>query len=129
MDNKRTSSDLLANVISEVMLSKKANDVTIMNLQKIDNTICEYFVVCHGNSFSQIQTLRDTIIDEVRKAINEKPWHIEGSGSSEWLLIDYQNVIVHIFLEQARQYYRIEDLWADAEFTYKQDPVSVNREQ
>ena len=100
---------MLANIIGEIMLSKKANDVVIMNLKPLPNTICDYFVVCHGNSFVQIQTIRDAVIDEVRKAVSEKPWHVEGANDSEWLLIEY---------------YKIEDLWADAEFSHLKDTAA-----
>jgi ribosome-associated protein len=124
MDKEKKSSLMLANIIGEIMLSKKDNDVVIMNLKPLPNTICDYFVVCHGNSFVQIQTIRDAVIDEVRKAVSEKPWHVEGANDSEWLLIDYQNVIVHIFLNRAREYYKIEDLWADAEFSHLKDTAA-----
>ena len=119
-------SKMLSNVIAEIMLTKKAKDVITINLKNIEGTVCDYFVVCHGHSHTQILTIRDAVVDEVRKMVGEKPWHIEGADSSEWLLIDYQNVIVHIFMEEARKYYDIESLWADGEFMKFEDNTITN---
>ena len=122
MNIEKEPSLLLADIIAEIMLSKKANNVIIMNLKKTNNSLCDRFVICHGNSTTQIQTIRDAIIEEVRKAVGEKPWHVEGMNNSEWLLLDYRDVIVHIFLEKTRKFYNIEDLWADSDFTHVEDP-------
>ena len=108
---------LLSEIIAKAMVSKKAEHVIRMDLRKIRNRICDCFVVCQGNSAVHIQTIRDAVIDEVRKAVGEKPWHVEGEDKSEWLLVDYANVVVHIFMEKTRKFYNIEDLWADAEIT------------
>lgn len=112
---------LLSDLITEAMLSKKASNIVVLNLQGVENSVCDYFIICSGNSLVHIQTLRDSIIHEVRKAIKEKPWHVEGNEKSEWLLIDYTDVVVHIFLDKTRKFYGIEDLWADAEITSIED--------
>ncbi|MDD4142574.1 MAG: ribosome silencing factor [Bacteroidales bacterium] len=112
---------LLSDLITEAMLSKKASNIVVLNLQGVENSVCDCFIICSGNSLVHIQTLRDSIIHEVRKAIKEKPWHVEGNEKSEWLLIDYTDVVVHIFLDKTRKFYGIEDLWADAEITSIED--------
>ncbi|MDL2228325.1 ribosome silencing factor [Bacteroidales bacterium OttesenSCG-928-K03] len=114
MSKEKNDAILLSEIIIEAMLSKKAEDVIRMDLREIPNRVCDCFVICSGNSLVQINSIRDAIIEEVRKALKEKPWHVEGIEKSEWLLLDYSNVVVHIFLESKRRFYNIEDLWADA---------------
>ncbi|MDR2084830.1 MAG: ribosome silencing factor [Bacteroidales bacterium] len=114
MSKEKNDAILLSEIIIEAMLSKKAENVIRMDLRDIPNRVCDCFVICSGNSLVQINSIRDAIIEEVRKAVKEKPWHVEGIEKSEWLLLDYSNVVVHIFLESTRKFYNIEDLWADA---------------
>jgi ribosome-associated protein len=95
---------------------KKGKDITVLDLSSIPTAVCKYFIVCNGDSTTQVQALADSVIEEVRKATGEKPWHTEGYDNREWILLDYSNIVIHIFLPEVREFYGLEDLWADADF-------------
>jgi ribosome-associated protein len=114
---KSESPDSLADVVVHGMQERKALDIVKLNLQKIPNTITDYFVICHGTSRSQVDAIAESVQMEVKKATGMNPWHKEGYENAEWILLDYFDVVVHIFIEEARNYYKLEKLWADAEFT------------
>jgi len=96
---------------------KKINGHEIVNidLSKINDTVCENFVICHGESNTQVYAIADSIEKTVKETLGEKVWHKEGMENAQWILIDYANVVVHVFQKQYREYYKLEDLWADAE--------------
>jgi ribosome-associated protein len=104
---------LLASVIKGIF-EKKGQNVLKIDLRKLDTRITDYFVICHAPSSTQVSALCDSVDDTVRKEIGEKPLHVEGLENSYWVLLDYGNVIVHIFLEEYRKFYSLESLWADA---------------
>ncbi|MFH1004453.1 MAG: ribosome silencing factor [Bacteroidota bacterium] len=94
---------------------KKGNVITCINLKKIQNAACDYFVICEGNSKTQIQAITHSVEEFIEKNTGERPWHIEGMQNAEWVLMDYVSVVVHIFHPQMRQYYGLENMWADAD--------------
>lgn len=94
---------------------KKGKDITVLDLSHIPTAVCKYFVLCNGDSTTQVQALADSVEEEVRKGLSEKPWHTEGYDNKEWILIDYADVVVHVFLPEVREFYGLEDLWADAQ--------------
>ena len=94
---------------------KKGFDIAVLAVGKIKNMVTDYFVVCSGNTDRQTQAIADAIGDEVQKATGDKPWHVEGHQRGEWILLDYVNVVVHVFVPKARSYYGLEELWGDAE--------------
>ncbi len=108
----------LANHIGELALEKKASEVVILDVHEL-TSITDAFVICSGGSDVQVKAIADHILDEM--AAVEKPWHREGYETREWILLDYVNVVVHIFHEASRKYYNLERLWADAEITALQD--------
>ncbi|MCG9911567.1 MAG: ribosome silencing factor [Flavobacteriales bacterium] len=93
---------------------KKGKEIHLLDLSDIPTAVCKYFLICNGDSTTQVQALADSIIEEVRKATGEKPWHTEGYDNKEWILIDYADLVVHVFLPEVRDFYGLEDLWADA---------------
>ncbi len=105
----------LTNAIVKGMLEKKGNDVVIMDLKSAGTSIADYFIICHGDSHTQVDALARSVEEEVFKATGEKPVFSEGRQNSEWILLDYINVVVHIFLREQRDFYGIERFWADAE--------------
>jgi ribosome-associated protein len=105
---------LLSSIITGIF-DKKGHDVLKIDLRKLENRIADYFVICHGTSTTQVDALCDSVDDTVRKKAGEKPLHIEGLDNCFWVLLDYGNVVVHIFLEKYREFYSLESLWADAE--------------
>ena len=107
---------LLANIIKGIE-EVKGNDIDILDLREIDNSACDYFIICNGNSNTQVNAIVNSIQKTVSKAIKDKPWHVEGSDNAEWVLMDYVNIVVHVFQKQIREYYNIESLWGDAKIT------------
>ena len=92
----------------------KGQDIEILDLRELENTVCDYFIICNGTSNTQVNAIVNSIQKTVSKAIQEKPWHIEGSNNAEWVLIDYVHVVVHVFQKHIREFYNIEGLWGDA---------------
>lgn len=104
----------LLNAIIDGMLDKKGHQILVLDLRPTGNSVADWFVICHGTSNTQADAIADSVEDTVRKRLNEKPWHTEGFQNAEWILLDYVNVVVHVFQEPIRDFYRLEDLWADA---------------
>ena len=108
--------DLLANIIKGIE-EVKGDNIKILDLRAIDNTVCDYFVICDGNSNTQVNAIVNSIQKVVSKELKDKPWHVEGAENGEWVLMDYVNIVVHVFQKHIREYYRIENLWGDAKIT------------
>ncbi|GAB4203573.1 MAG: hypothetical protein Fur0023_10550 [Bacteroidia bacterium] len=107
--------EILLKTIIEGMQEKKANNITVLDLRKIENAFCNYFVVCEAESKPQLQAITDSVEEFTRKKLSVKPHHIEGLQNAEWILIDYLTIVVHIFRSDVRDFYKIENLWADAD--------------
>ena len=110
---KDDAESVLKQVIA-AMQDKKARSVISLDLSKIPNAVTKYFVICHAPSKTQVDAIYENVIEFVRKECETKPFNREGYVHSEWILIDYVDVVVHIFLEDIRAFYNLEDLWADA---------------
>lgn len=117
MTKKKASSDQLIAEIIKGIEQVKGSEITILDLRDIENTVCEYFVICEGSSNTQVNAIAGSVQKIVSKNLKDKPWHVEGEGNAEWILIDYVNVVVHIFQKQVREFYDIESLWGDAKTT------------
>ena len=107
-------SDILLETIIEGIQELKGKDAAILDLKKIETAVCKYFVICSGTSNTHVSSITDSVKKIVSKEIQEKPWHIEGLNTSEWVLLDYSDIVVHVFQEKTREFYRLEDLWGDA---------------
>ncbi|MDP5230501.1 MAG: ribosome silencing factor [Cellulophaga sp.] len=117
MQKKQASVDELISVILEGIEEVKGNNINILDLRKIENTVCDYFIICNGTSNTHVNAIVGSIQKTVSKSIKDKPWHVEGSENSEWILMDYVNVVVHVFQKHIREFYDIEGLWGDAKVT------------
>ena len=113
--------ELLVNKITEGIQEKKGKGIVIADLTEIDDTICNYFIICEGNSPSQVAAIVDSIADYVREEISIKPWAVDGLNNAEWVAMDYSDVIVHVFLPEVRDFYDLEHLWEDAKLTHLPD--------
>ncbi|MCF6349685.1 MAG: ribosome silencing factor [Flavobacteriaceae bacterium] len=111
---KKTSNDQLVTEIIGGIENVKGKNITILDLREIENTICDYFIICDGNSNTQVSAISSSIQKKVGKNAKEKPWHVEGEANAEWILIDYVSVVVHIFQKKIREFYDLEELWGDA---------------
>lgn len=107
----------LLDAIVEGMEERKAKNITILNINKLENRVTDYFVICDADSKTHVKSIADSVEDMVIKLTNEKAYHTEGHQNSEWILIDYINIVVHVFLRETREFYNIEGLWGDAEIT------------
>ena len=114
---KGASSETLSDVIVKGMQEKKASDIVVMDLRKIKNAVADFFVICSGNSDKQLDAISDSIDAEVFKALKENPWHTEGKNNKEWMLLDYIDVVAHVFRKDRREFYALERLWGDADIT------------
>lgn len=104
----------LVDAIVEGMLEKKANDVVSLDLTKIPNAVCSYFIICDADSTTHVGTIADFVEANTKQKLKERVWMKEGQANAEWVLLDYGNVVVHIFQREQRKFYNIEALWADA---------------
>ena len=111
---KHKGTDQLITEIVRGIEEIKGQDIEILDLREIENTVCDYFVICNGTSNTQVNAIVNSVQKTVSKAIQEKPWHVEGSNNAEWVLLDYVHVVVHVFQKQIREFYNIEGLWGDA---------------
>ncbi|MFT6128084.1 MAG: ribosome-associated protein [Urechidicola sp.] len=117
MAKKKVSEDELITVIIKGIEEIKGIDIQLFDLREIENTVTNYFIICTGNSNTQVKAISQSVQKMVSKELKDKPWHIEGEGNAEWILMDYVNVLVHIFQKDIREYYDIESLWGDAKIT------------
>ncbi|TPV34140.1 ribosome silencing factor [Paucihalobacter ruber] len=114
--NKITADQLITAIIGGIE-DVKGQEINILDLREIENTVCDYFVVCEGTSNTQVSAIVNSIQKKVSREVKDKPWHVEGEENAEWVLIDYVNVVVHVFQKHIRAYYDIESLWGDAKST------------
>ena len=119
MAKKRQGSDAekLSEVIVRGMQEKKAIDIVVMDLRKVKNAVADFFVICSGGSDKQLDAIATGVDEEVYKTLKENPWHSEGKNNKEWVLIDYIDVVVHIFQKEKRAFFALERLWGDAKIT------------
>jgi len=121
--NKELSSKDLSELVAKGMIEKKGLDIAILDLRKVKNSITDFFVICSGNSDTQIDALANSVEDEVYKMSKTEPWQKEVKANGEWILIDYVDVVAHIFNKDRRKHYDLEELWGDAEVTYLEDSM------
>jgi ribosome-associated protein len=104
----------LVNAIVEAVDDKKGENIVSLDLRKLDNAVCQYFIVCNANSTTQVGAIADGVSDKVLEKTGEEPWHSEGYENCLWVLLDYGDVVLHVFQTEQRDFYKLEDLWADA---------------
>ncbi|MFM1807589.1 MAG: ribosome silencing factor [Bacteroidota bacterium] len=115
-ENPRSSDELIALIIDGVE-DVKGVEINLLDLRDIDNTVCDFFIICNGTSNTHVNAIVSSVQKKVSKAIKVKPWHVEGTDNSEWVLMDYVDVVVHVFQRHIRERYDIEGLWGDAKLT------------
>jgi ribosome-associated protein len=102
------------------MQEKKGNDLVRLDLRNINSSVADYFVICHADSATQVKAIANSVEEEIYKAVQQEPWRKEGLEYGEWILLDYIDVVIHIFRTDKREFYGVEDLWGDAEIkSYK----------
>lgn len=116
-ETKEIKSSELADCIVSALKETKAKDIVVLDLRKIEGAVTDYFIICSGETYTQIDGISHSVVRTSRKELHQKPWHQEGKGMTDWVLLDYVNVVVHVFQEETRKHYNLEELWADAERT------------
>ncbi|WP_310394591.1 ribosome silencing factor [Hymenobacter sp.] len=114
----RQDSDTLADLVVRGMQDKKASDIVVLNLKQLKNAVADYFIICSANSDTQIDAVARSVEEEIEKVTGESPWQTEGRTNREWVLLDYVDVVVHVFLRDRRKFYALEELWGDADISY-----------
>ena len=112
---KEKNSSILVEVAVSALEDKKGLDIVYIDFSKVSNTVAQYFVICHGTSNVHVASLADGVIEKLGREMGEKPWNREGMENAEWILLDYADVVVHLFQENTRNFYNLESLWADME--------------
>jgi ribosome-associated protein len=122
---KKKSNEInLVDLVVKGMLEKKAHNITIVDLKKVKSAVANYFVICSANTDTQVDAIRTSIEEEVWKGSGEDVWRKEGLQNREWILLDYADVVAHIFRTDRREFYGLEDLWGDAEITVLDDDTA-----
>ena len=112
---KQTDSEKLVQSIVQGIQEKRGKGIVSLNLSNLNNSVSNYFVICHGNTKIQVEAIAEAVEIIVKEQLGDKTWHKEGLENAEWILLDYVDVVVHIFQESTRTFYNLEKLWADAE--------------
>jgi len=110
---KKSGTESLKRLVIDSILDKKGNDVVSLDLQKIKDTSSDFFIITHGDSSTQVRAISNHVIDETTKH-GFTPYHTEGGKNGEWIIIDFVDVVVHIFYRDKREFYALEELWNDA---------------
>lgn len=124
---KKLASEALCDVIINGIQEKKGAEIIKLDLRKVPGAITDFFIICSGTSDSQIGAIADSVDEEVTKVFKESPWHKEGLTNREWILLDYVDVVVHIFRKDRREFYDLETLWGDADFSYYGDTLEASK--
>lgn len=117
--------DELVSVIIDGIHEVKGHEVTELDLRTLGVSICDRFIVCHGTSTTQVDAIGNKVQEFTQKQLGEKPWKTSGYENSEWIILDYFDIIVHIFLQEKRDLYKLEDLWSDATTTIHEPVATV----
>lgn len=117
IESKQDFDNQLISPIIRGIEEKKGKNIRVFNLKGLKHAIVDYFVICNADSATQVDAIAYSVEGEVKKEIGESPWRSEGFTNAEWILVDYVDVVVHVFRSEARDFYRLDSLWADAEIT------------
>ena len=121
-ENKEALSSIsLSEVVVKGMTEKKASDIIVMDLRHIHHAVADFFILCSGSSDTQIDAISDSVEEEVYKFSQQDPWKTEGKQNKEWVLIDYVDVVAHIFRKDKREFYALDELWGDAKIKTVQE--------
>ena len=112
--HRTTAHTSLVDAVVQGMQEVKAKDIVDLDLREVPNTVCDHFIICHGDSTTQVEAIARSVEKFTLQKAGEKPWHSEGRQRADWILLDYVDVVVHIFLRDTRAFYALDQLWADA---------------
>lgn len=110
---------LIQDIAVQGIIEKKGQEIVCLDLRNVNTSVADYFIVCHAESGTQVRAIADSVEEEIYKIFREAPWQKEGMENSEWVILDYVTVVLHIFKKEKRYFYGIEELWGDAEVIYQ----------
>ena len=120
-ENEPLSVDEKSRLIVEAIREKKGHQIVTIDLSEVDHSICDRFIICHGESTTQVGAIAESIAIELKEKAGIRAHHVEGLQNSQWVLIDFFDVLVHVFLEESRSFYRLEELWADGKVVMEKE--------
>lgn len=120
---EKQKKELLVEKIVEAIQDTKGENIMVFDLSKIENAVADTFIICSGNSNTQVVSIAGNIEKKIRNELHDRPWHVEGRENAMWVLVDYVSVVVHVFQKNTREYYNIEELWGDAQVTKIEDVI------
>ncbi len=110
---KAKAEEQIVDLIIEGIKDKKGKEIVSIDISKFENAVCNHFIICHGDSTTQVNAIAQGIEKILEEQLNEKVWKKQGFENAQWVLLDYIDVVVHIFLKESRDFYNLEGLWAD----------------
>ena len=116
-----TTNDEISDLIVDSIQDIKGKNIVKLDLRELDDSPADYFIICEGESTTQISSIADNVIQRLKKEAEMRPLHVEGKQQANWVLVDYFDIIVHVFYPETRRFYEIEDLWGDAHVTEYQN--------
>lgn len=116
-EKEEFNSEQLVKTIVEAMQDKKAEDIVVLDLKETGSSVADFFIICHGTSNVQVEAIASGIERNTKEKLKEKAWKREGIQNAQWIILDYVNVVVHVFYEEMREFYKLEELWGDAKIT------------
>jgi ribosome-associated protein len=125
--SRLTRSSKILKVITKAIQDKKGENIISMDLRKIPEAVADFFVICEATSTTQVKAIADYIEVMVKENCGENPYHHEGHSAMQWIIVDYINVVVHIFQPETRKFYKLEDMWSDAVTEEFKDEESVKK--
>lgn len=121
-NNQEQDPGTLGKAIIDCIREKKGREIVHIDLSKTDNTVCEFFIITHADSTTQVKAIAKHVEDSLKSDHGIRAYHSEGYENAQWILLDYNSIVVHVFLENIREYYKLEELWADAEIEKISEP-------
>jgi len=118
---KSSSAEQLNDAIIEAILNLKGKNIVKLDLRHLNDAPVEYFIICEGDSSTQVKSISENINKEVYEKLNVRPYHVEGARQAQWVLVDYFNTVVHVFHPETRKYYELEEMWIDGKATQYQN--------
>lgn len=112
-ENEALSVEEKSQIILEAIREKKGHEIVTIDLTEVEHAICDSFIICHGESTTQVGAIAESIVKELKEKVDIRAHHVEGLQNSQWVLMDFFDVLVHVFLEESRSFYNLEELWAD----------------
>ena len=123
--SEKTTSQTLSLMVVDAVLEKKAQEVVLLDLRDLPEAVCDFFIICHGTSTTQVKAIGDYVTFDIKEKLKEYPISSEGMKNGEWVLVDYADVVVHVFHKDKRAFYQLEELWADAYSVHYSDDGEV----